>query len=265
MTEGMSCIESSQWRNIDNTSDPGSFVAFLDEITVPMWDVLPEAIRLLEVNTGCSVLDVGSGAGKFLIELASSVDGVRAVGIDASQTMVTTATSRAQAAGVAVQFALGDAQRLDFPDESFDRVNCSLVLVHMEDPSAVVAEIARVLVPGGRVAIFEPDADSLMIDSDDLDDTTALRRQFVAGLQNPDISRRLRRLVLDSGLDLLEASRVTLGEFDLFDYLDDVARVGNIAAEVVEQWRTEIEAADPSGRPSMPAVVFRVLATKPPR
>lgn len=263
MIEGISFIESNQWRSVDKSSDPGSFVAFLDEVTAPTWDVLPEAIRLLEVSSGCSVLDVGSGAGNFLIELASSVEGVRAVGIDASQTMVTTAISRAQAAGVAVQFALGDAQRLAYPDESFNRVNCSLVLVHMEDPRAVVAEIARVLAPGGRVAIFEPDADGLMGDSDDLDVTTALCRRFGAGLQNPDISRRLQRLVLDSGLDLLEASRVALGEFNLSDYLNNVARVGNIAPEVINQWRTEIEAIDQSGRLSVPAVVFRALATKP--
>jgi 2-polyprenyl-3-methyl-5-hydroxy-6-metoxy-1,4-benzoquinol methylase len=263
VAEKISFIDSNQWRSIDNTNNPDAFVAFLDEVTVPKWDVLPEAVRLLEVSPGCSVLDVGSGAGRLLIELASRVDGVRAVGIDASQKMVTTATSRAQSAGVAVQFELGDAQRLNFPDESFDRVNCSLVLVHVEDPGAVVAEIARVLAPGGRVAFSEPDAGALMVDSVDV--ATAMLRQFFAGLRNPDVSRQLRRLVLDSGLDLLEASRVTLGEFDLLDYLDYVAKAGNVAAEVADQWRIEIEAADPSSQTSVPAVAFRALATKNPR
>jgi SAM-dependent methyltransferase len=130
----------------------------------------------------------------------------------------------------------------------------------MEDPGAVVAEMARVLTPGGRLVIFEPDADSVMTDNGGV--TPELQRQFVGGLQNPDISRRLQRLVLDNGLDLLEASRVTLGEFSPFDYLDDVARVCNVAAEVADQWRAEIK-ADSSDRPSAPAVIFRVLATKP--
>jgi SAM-dependent methyltransferase len=62
------------------------------------------------------VLDVGSGAGEFLIETASSVEDIRAVGIDVSEAMVAVATSRAREAGVSVEFRLGDAQRLDFPD-----------------------------------------------------------------------------------------------------------------------------------------------------
>jgi SAM-dependent methyltransferase len=260
----MAFIESSQWRGVDKASDPDSFVAFLDRVVVTsLRDILPEVIRLLEVSPGCSVLDVGSGAGQFLIGLANSVDEVRAVGIDTSQTMVTTATSRAQAAGVAVQFMLGDAQQLHFPDESFDRVNCSLVLVHVEDPSAVVAEMARVLVPGGRIAIFEPDVDAFVIDSDDLDVATTARQQFIEGLQNPDIGQRLRSLVLDSGLDLLEISRVTPAEFDLFDHLNDIARAGDVAAEVVNQWRAKIEVAEKSDRLSVSPVALRALATKP--
>jgi SAM-dependent methyltransferase len=261
VAEEISLIASSGWRSVDNASDPDSFITYLDEVTAPKRDDIPEVIRSLEISQRCSVLDVGSGTGKFLIEVARKVDGVRAVGIDVSQKMVTIATSRAQVAGVTVEFEVGDAERLRFPDESFDRVHCSLVLVHMEDPGAVVAEMARVLAPGGRIAILEPDDDMFRLDSSDA--ALSLRRQIAAGMQNPDVSRRLGDLVVDNGLDLLEASRVTLGEFDACDYVNDVARVGNIATEVAEQWRAEIETAHPSGL-STPTILFRVLATKPP-
>jgi SAM-dependent methyltransferase len=261
VAENIPFIDSGQWRSIDNANDPGSFVAFLDEVTLPKWDVVPEAVRLLEVYPGCSVLDVGSGVGRFLIELLSSVGGVHGVGIDVSQRMVTTSVLRAKAAGVAVEFMLGDAQRLPFSDGSFDRVNCSLVLVHVEDPKSVVTEIARVLAPGGRVVFFEPDADALMVDGVDV--ATAMFRQFFASFQNPDISQRLRRLVLDSGLDLIEASQMTFGKFDVCDFLDYVRKVGNVADEVVNAWRVEIETASSSRQTAVPAIAFRALATKP--
>jgi cyclopropane fatty-acyl-phospholipid synthase-like methyltransferase len=127
VAESVPFIDSDQWRSIDNASDPGSFVAFLDEATVPKWDILPEAIRLLEAYPGCSVLDVGSGVGGFLIELASSVDGVHGGGIDASQRMVTTADSRAPSCRHGGSVHARRRATVALSDGSFDRVNCSLV------------------------------------------------------------------------------------------------------------------------------------------
>src|SRR5713226_5370835 len=108
MTKEAPFERSDLWRNLDNADDPRSFVPFLDQAAANLREARLEVIRLLELNPGCSVLDVGSGAGEFLIEVARSVDSIRAVGVDSSDLMVKTATSRAQAEGVEVQFALGD-------------------------------------------------------------------------------------------------------------------------------------------------------------
>src|ERR1700716_2566405 len=97
-------FNSDQWISVDDVGDPGLFVTFLDQVAVTLREARQEIIRLLEVSPRCSVLDVGSGAGEFLMERASTVEGLQAVGIDTSQTMVATATSRAQAADVRVQF-----------------------------------------------------------------------------------------------------------------------------------------------------------------
>ena len=229
-------------------------------------------MRLLEFQAGCSVLDVGCGTGKFLIEVARNVEGVHAVGIDFSESMVKTATSRAHEAGVAVEFATGDAQRLDFREGSFDRVNCERVLVHLNDPAAAIGEMARVLVPGGRVAIVEPDHDALMIDSDNLKVARALRRLGTAGLRNPDIGRRLRRLLLSSGPEILRLSgmafpvtslQTAVDQFHLLDHLESAVKAGDVDADEANEWRKWLETADAADRFFVAPVLFHAVAKKP--
>ena len=272
MTEGSGAPQSGHWQHIDRTGDADSFVAYLDRGAEVLRDSRMEVIRLLEFHAGCSVLDVGSGAGEFLIEVARSVEGLRAVGIDFSDSMVKTATSRAHEAGVAVEFAKGDAHKLHFPDESFDRVNCSRVLLHLNDPAAAIGEMVRVLVPGGRVAIVEPDLDALMIDSDNLKVARAVRRQGTAGLRNPDIGRRLRRLLLYSGLEILRLSgmafpvtslQTAVDQFHLLDHLKSAVKAGDVDASEANEWRKWLETADAADRFFVAPVLFQAVAKKP--
>lgn len=117
-------------------------------------------LRVLDLFEGASVLDVGSGTGEFLMAAVRSVASVRAVGIDASASLNEVGRSRAEAASLKIEFVLGEAEHLDFPDSSFDRMSCSRVLLHLERPHAAVAEMARrVLAPAGRMVIWEPDFD----------------------------------------------------------------------------------------------------------
>ncbi len=274
MTDPARAFTSSGWRDVDATGDAEFYLRYLDgAAAVPaLRAARREIISALEVRPDSSVLDVGSGAGEFLIELAEAVPGVRAVGIDPSETLVSTAKSRAEAAGMAVQFSLGDAERLEFPDSSFDRVHCSRVLQHLDHPEMAVREIARVLSSGGRVAIIEPDFDTLMVDSDDLATSTAVRKQLISGLRNPDIGRRLRRLVLDAGLTVTDLTAPALGPpnlasaqaaFGLFDHLDAAVAAGDVSAEAAAAWRVWLEASDARGRLFVASVAVRVVAEKP--
>lgn len=262
MAEKMQLMQSDHWRGVDATGDPGACVRYLNLVGPVISEARSEIIRLLGVSPGCSVLDVGSGAGDFLIELATSVEGVRAVGVNTSQTMVTTAISRALAAGVTVQFSLGDAQQLHYSGESFDRVNCSRMLVHVEDPQTAIAEMARVLIPGGRIAILEPDFNAMVINTDDPDLATAVRQQFIGNQRNPDIGRRLPDLLLNSGLDEPELSWMTL-DLDIVNHLDNLAKTGIVTAEEADQWRTWFSAVGHSEHIVVSSVIFRALATKP--
>jgi ubiquinone/menaquinone biosynthesis C-methylase UbiE len=265
-------MNSSRWQDVDDTASPDTFVGYLDRAAALLRETRLATVRALEVTPGCSVLDVGSGAGEFLIELATTVENVRAIGIDTSRAMVETATSRAQAAGAAVQFVFGDAEHLDFPDASFDRVNCSRVLVHLERPRTSVEEMARVLAPGGRLYLFEPDFDALMIDSDDLATATAVRNALTAGLRNPDIGRRLRRFALDAGLELVDFSgsvrtqtnlQIAIDQFHLLEHLETAVATAALSRETASRWRQWVEASDASARFLVAGVAFSVLAKKP--
>ena len=145
MTDPARAFTSSGWRDVDATGDAEFYLRYLDRAAASpaLRAARREIISALEVRPDSSVLDVGSGAGEFLIEVAEAVPGVRAVGIDPSETLVSTAKSRAEAAGMAVQFSLGDVERLEFPDSSSDRVHCSRVLQHLDHPEIAVREIAR--------------------------------------------------------------------------------------------------------------------------
>jgi len=100
---------------------------------------------LREQGRSAQVLDVGCGAGFLSNHLAR--EGFTVTGIDSSQASIDVA-SRHDETGKA-RYLLGDASRLPFPDGSFDVVCAMDFLEHVEEPAAIVAEMARVLKPGG--------------------------------------------------------------------------------------------------------------------
>jgi SAM-dependent methyltransferase len=106
---------------------------------------------------GERVLDLGSGAGTDSLVAAQMVgtDG-SVTGIDMTPEMLAKARSAASAMGVSnVEFVESEAERLPFPDESFDVVVSNGVIDLIPDKDAVFAELFRVLVPGGRMQIAD--------------------------------------------------------------------------------------------------------------
>ncbi len=108
------------------------------------------ALEMLNLAPGAVVLDVGCGPGNFARVFARHAGLV--VGLDASRTMLDRAVRETRADNVA--YVLGDASALPFQDESFDAVCCFAALYLIERPLDAIAEIVRVLAPGGRVALL---------------------------------------------------------------------------------------------------------------
>ena len=103
------------------------------------------------------MLDLGSGAGTDSLVAAQMVGEQGSVtGIDMTPEMLTKARTAAAEMGAAnVEFVESEAERLPFPDGSFDVVISNGVIDLIPDKDAVFAELFRVLVPGGRIQIAD--------------------------------------------------------------------------------------------------------------
>jgi len=112
-------------------------------------------IEWLNIPPGGTALDVGSGPGNLTASLAHAAGpGGLALGVDISEPMLARAVRNE--AGPQVGFIKADAQRLPLRDNTVDAVISTAVLQLVPDPAVALAEMARVLRPGGKLAIAVP-------------------------------------------------------------------------------------------------------------
>jgi ubiquinone/menaquinone biosynthesis C-methylase UbiE len=122
----------------------------------------------LGLRAGQRLLDVGCGRGDAALALTDDLgDDGEVVGIDASAEMLHVARSESGAARCRVRFTVGDACSLDEPDDVFDVVRAERTLQWLADPLAAVAEMARVVRPGGLVSLIDTDWSTFTIDVGD--------------------------------------------------------------------------------------------------
>jgi SAM-dependent methyltransferase len=113
----------------------------------------------LGLNDVRSVLDVGAGVGHWERALATVLPRETTfVGIDSEPEWIKEATRQAERSSLTgrARYQLACAESLPFDDGSFDLVTCQTVLIHVRDPRAVIAEMLRVVRPGGWVLLAEP-------------------------------------------------------------------------------------------------------------
>jgi len=106
---------------------------------------------------GDSLLDVGCGPGTITVDLAQRVAPGPVVGLDAATSVLHGATALPVTEGTRVGFCAGSVLALPFDDTSVDVVHAHQVLQHLADPVAALSEVARVLRPGGILAVRDAD------------------------------------------------------------------------------------------------------------
>jgi ubiquinone/menaquinone biosynthesis C-methylase UbiE len=104
---------------------------------------------------GAELLDVGTGPGRLLVELARLRADLKLTGLDVSKDMVAHAGHNLAPFGDRAAALVGDVARLPFPDDSFDVIVSSLSVHHWPDVPAGAAELGRVLRPGGQLRIYD--------------------------------------------------------------------------------------------------------------
>ena len=117
-------------------------------------DMLPFMVVTNLIQSGAVVADIGTGTGEALLALAESAGKV--IGIDSSARMLNVCRDRIARSGLDnVELRLGDAEALPLGDAECDTVFSSMLLHHLTSPQQGIAEMARVLTPGGKVVIID--------------------------------------------------------------------------------------------------------------
>lgn len=256
---------------VDRSVSPDAFVAFLDAIRAR-----PNSQRVrdwsadrLHLGPGDLILDLGCGTGTDLVDAASVVapDG-GAVGLDVSWTIIAEARRRtAAAAGVAV--VQGAGETLPFRSEVFAGCRLERVLLHAREPSEVVAQIHRVLAPGGRVTIVEPDFAAWFVDSSD-PELDALVVGRVNRQQQPGVGRTLFRLLVSAGFTDVDVSgHVAVyegvpGGLRLPAILDGLVADGMVERERIGRYLAAIADAHAKGLLFSAVPTLWAFAIKPP-
>ena len=183
------------------------------------------------LEPGTRLLEVGCGVGAVLVVLGQEFPAVTLYGVDIEPAQLEFARGHLERAGVEAELLEADAHALPFEDESFDHVWMMWFLEHVPDPTAVLSEARRVLVPGGAITAIEVDYGTVGAEPS----TPALEALFRAMVQGmaaagwSDAGTRLPRWLGDAGFrDIGEGER----RFNWHG--DDLVGQAAYAADVIE-------------------------------
>jgi SAM-dependent methyltransferase len=233
----------------------------------------------LGLADGERLLDVGCGLGEAALGLAQDL-GVHGevVGIDASERMLRVARSNARAARCRVRFTLGDARSLDEPDASFDAARSERTLQWLADPGVAVAEMVRVVRPGGRVSLIDTDWSTFTIDVGDQALAALIREGMRAERgRASNVGRRLHDLVGAAGCVPIARTEATqtwttwdpdgspapCGCFSMESLVDDLVATNQLLTADRQRFVSTIHDAARRGQFSMRLTMFAVVAAAP--
>jgi SAM-dependent methyltransferase len=180
----------SVFSDVDASPQPEVALRYLDDTDEFMSAFKAYIVAVMKRYVpGGRVLDLGCGVGHDLARLTAA--GLDAVGVDLSHVALQAACDRSRA------LVRADGARMPFRDGSFDGCRVERVLQHVPDPGELVAEMLRVVRPGGVLAILEPDHTSLRIESDVDPDGLLLGKLALA--RHPSVGTRLADLLAQHG------------------------------------------------------------------
>ena len=216
---------------------------------------------LRHLKPGDRVLDFGCGPGTISVGLARAVEPGVMHGIDMEESQVLLARAAAEAGKHAnATFHVGNVTDLPFEDGYFDAAHCHAVLMHVPETQAALAEVKRVLKPGGVIASREMIGGSSFLEPGSENIDTAWKTfmgLLAANGGHPQMGKELKSALLTAGFTDIAAT----ASFDFFSNAEDIAFLRAFiedwffSAEVVaaattyglathmqfDEWRSEVE------------------------
>jgi ubiquinone/menaquinone biosynthesis C-methylase UbiE len=230
----------------------GDWLAMLSQISaVAAYKTL--SYDLLDLQPGERAADIGCGLGHDARELAKRVGlAGSVVGIDGSAEMIARATEATDAeAARSLRFIAADATALPLETSSCDALRADRLLQHVEDPLQALVEFRRVLRPGARIVIIEPDWKTMAVypgsaaGGDDDRCVAAIFDWQVAHTRHPLMGRQLRMLLTQAGFVSVSVAPVAYASTRFIE-ADLTLELSRAAAGAAEQWPARLSAAEVS-------------------
>ncbi|HEY6542486.1 MAG TPA: methyltransferase domain-containing protein [Ktedonobacteraceae bacterium] len=214
----------------------------------------------MHLQPGQTVLDVGCGPGTDTIPLAQVVGkSGQVIGVDHDAAMIAEAERRAEQAGCSswCRHLQADATALPLQTNTCDACRSERLFQHVPNPSAVLAEMARVTKPGGWVVVFDADWSTLSIDTPEVDLERRLNRYHLehqvasgyVGRQLYGLFKRQQFIDINVELRSIYVTDYALGRYAYhLEVLEGEARAaGVMSEEELLRWRQSLERAQAEG------------------
>lgn len=199
MTDNLDTYHKDHWVEIE----PDRFARY-DRMFKVDPRFAPRLLAPVGVAEGETVLDFGCGPGYVAVELAREVGpGGRVHAVDVNAEFIGRAAEVAREAGLAERITLHHVpdERLPLDDGSIDRIYCKNVLEYVPDLDATLAELVRVLRPGGTIVASDSDFGFVVVEPLSPEEVRELFDAAAPAFREPNVGRKLRGAYRRAGLD----------------------------------------------------------------
>lgn len=220
--------------------------------------------EMLGTAAGETVLDLGCGPGHLAVELAATA---RVVAVDREPGML--AATRERADGLGVGLAQAEATALPLADASVDLAAAVQVLEYVPDIARALAELHRVLRPGGRAVLVDTDWRSCVWHSDDRERTDRVLRLWEGHFAHPQLPTVLPGLARAAGFTEVEVHALPVLETGTAEDSYSAGMAGTIARfvgrserELAEAWKSDVRAHAAAGTWFFSLTRFATVVTR---
>jgi len=244
------------FNRIDETENPGEFIAFLDTASrnEGITAMKRRTYELLDAKPGRRILEIGCGTGDDARQIAEMIAPTGSlIAIDKSEAIIGEARRRSRGRNDSIKFVVGDATDLDLESATFDACRIERTLIHIPEPTAAMNEMVRVLDISGKLVAYEPDLETYVIDSSYRELTCRLLKYWYGQLQSGWVARHLPTLFKESGLaDISIEPRAMIYDFNMvsqsfYGTMERAAEAGVATVDDISGWFADLERAHKNG------------------